>query len=147
VQPNILIPDVGTQVSSSIDISDTGTILDLRIQVNITHTYIGDLRIDLVAPDGASVVLHNNTGGSADNINRTYSPQDTASLRPLVGRQVQGRWHLRIRDTFRLDEGRLNRWRFAARIASPVPLTPATPPTRTTAASKSSRKSTTTAAS
>lgn len=43
-QPNLPIPDVGTAVQSTIHVNEDGTIADLRVQVNITHTYIGDLR-------------------------------------------------------------------------------------------------------
>ena len=50
--------------------TEQGAINDLRIQVNITHTYIGDLRVDLIAPDGTAVMLHNNTGGSANDLSR-----------------------------------------------------------------------------
>jgi len=37
---------------------------DLRVQVNITHTYIGDLRIACWRPTRTSVPLHSHTGGS-----------------------------------------------------------------------------------
>jgi subtilisin family serine protease len=110
------IPDVGTLVISPLNVAEDGAIRELRVQVNITHTYIGDLRVDLIAPDGTGVVLHNNTGGSADDLVRTYSVENTPALRPLLNRQIRGRWQLRVRDTFRLDIGRLNRWRLAARV-------------------------------
>ena len=119
-RPNQQIPDVGTAVFSTIDVNEDGVIADLRIRVDIAHTYIGDLRVDLVTPDGSSVVLHNNTGGSADNLFRTYSVQDTPALRPLIGRSVRGTWRLRVRDTVRFDVGRVNQWRIAARVAAPV---------------------------
>ena len=44
-----------------------------KVAVAIVHTYIGDLKVDLVAPDGSVYVLHNRAGGSADNINTTYT--------------------------------------------------------------------------
>ena len=115
---NLPIPDVGEPVISSIDIDEDGTLTELRIQVNISHTYIGDLRVDLIAPDNSVVVLHNNTGGSTDNIVRTYSVH-TPALRPLLDKPIRGKWQLQVKDTFRLDIGRLNRWRIAARVASP----------------------------
>lgn len=65
------IPDVGAPVASSMTINENGSITDLRIQVDIRHTFIGDLRVDLIAPDGTAVVLHNNIGGSANDLNRT----------------------------------------------------------------------------
>jgi subtilisin-like proprotein convertase family protein/subtilisin family serine protease len=120
VQNSVLhIPDVaGVPVFSSILIQEDGRITDLRVQVNITHTYIGDLRIDLLAPDGSSVTLHSNAGGSADNLNRTYSLQNTPALRGLLARPIRGTWRLRVSDSFRLDAGRLDRWRIAARVAN-----------------------------
>ena len=123
--PGLDIPDVGLPVSSSIPISQEGTITDLRVQVDIRHTFIGDLRVDLIAPDGTAVVLHNNTGGSAHDLIRTYSVQETPALRPLLGKPIQGIWQLRVVDTFRIDVGRLNRWRIVARVAaSAAPLAP-----------------------
>ena len=104
-------------ILSSININEGGKITELRVQVNISHTFIGDLRVDLITPDEASVVLHNNTGGSANDLVRTYSVQDTPALRPLLTRFIRGTWQLRVTDTFRLDVGRLNRWRITARVA------------------------------
>ena len=41
------------------------------VTVTIVHTYKGDLKVDLVAPDGSLYNIHNRTGGSADNVNKT----------------------------------------------------------------------------
>jgi subtilisin family serine protease len=125
VSPGLEIPDVGAPVVSSIDIAEQGVINELRVKVNISHTYIGDLRVDLIAPDGSAVVLHNNTGGSANDLIKTYSTQETLALRALLNKPIQGRWQIRIKDTFRLDTGRLNSWRIAARVAAPTPATAA----------------------
>lgn len=110
------IPDVGAPVLSPIVINDNGRIIDFRVQVNISHTYIGDLRVDLLAPDGTGVVLHNHAGGSGDHLVRTYAVQDTPALRPLLNRPIEGTWRLRIRDLARLDVGRLQEWRISARV-------------------------------
>jgi subtilisin-like proprotein convertase family protein len=118
------IPDVGAPVVSQIGIADQGTINELRVAVDITHTYIGDLRVDLVAPDGTAVTLHNHTGGSANDLVKTYSPQELPALRALLGKPIQGTWQLRVVDTFRLDVGRLNSWRIVARLAGPPPAAP-----------------------
>ncbi|WP_055542978.1 S8 family peptidase, partial [Streptomyces neyagawaensis] len=46
----------------------------LSVPVNIVHTYIGDLQVQLVAPDGTAYTLKAyGAGGSADNINTTYT--------------------------------------------------------------------------
>jgi subtilisin-like proprotein convertase family protein/subtilisin family serine protease len=125
--PNRTIPDRGAPIESSIEVTESGTINDLRIQVNIAHTYIGDLRVDLIAPDGTAVALHNNSGGSADNIVKTYSVQEVPALRPLLAKPIRGTWKLRVVDTFRLDVGKLNSWRLVARVAPVGPAAPAGP--------------------
>jgi subtilisin family serine protease len=73
------------------------------VEVHIVHTYIGDLVVDLVAPDGSVYNLHNRSGGSADNINQTYS-------RNLSGEVANGTWNLRVRDAASLDTGYLDSW-------------------------------------
>ncbi|MFC8511097.1 M4 family metallopeptidase, partial [Streptomyces sp. NPDC057411] len=72
---DVSIPDNGAAVTSSLTVSGvTGNApSNLSVGVNIVHTYIGDLVVDLIAPDGSVYNLHNRTGGSADNINQTYT--------------------------------------------------------------------------
>jgi serine protease len=73
------------------------------VAVNIVHTYIGDLKVDLVAPDGSVYVLHNRTGTSTDNINRTYTVN-------LSGEVLNGTWKLRVNDNANQDTGRIDSW-------------------------------------
>lgn len=115
--PNLPIPDAGGPVASAVEVGDEGRISDIRLQLDIRHTYIGDLRVELIAPDASSVLLHNHAGGSADNLIRSYTPQDTPALRALLGRPIRGRWQLRVRDEAGFDVGRLAAWRLSARIA------------------------------
>ncbi|HLU12885.1 MAG TPA: proprotein convertase P-domain-containing protein [Arenimonas sp.] len=74
-----------------------------KVAVDIRHTYIGDLRVDLVAPDGSVYNLHNRTGGSTDNIIKTYTVN-------LSSENLNGTWKLRVRDNARLDTGYINSW-------------------------------------
>jgi subtilisin family serine protease len=73
------------------------------VAVNIVHTYIGDLKVDLVAPDGSVYVLHNRTGAGADNIVQTY----TVNLSSEV---LNGTWNLRVNDNANADTGYINSW-------------------------------------
>ena len=73
------------------------------VAVNIVHTYRGDLRVDLVAPDGTIYNLHNRSGGSADNIVGTYS-------RNLTSEALNGTWRLRVNDNANGDTGYINSW-------------------------------------
>jgi extracellular elastinolytic metalloproteinase len=109
--PGLAIPDnVPAGVSSSIPIGPAGTAKGLKVSVDITHTFIGDLRVELVAPSGQQVLLHDQSGGSADNLIRSYDSVSSLTLAALVGQPVQGNWTLRVRDLASQDVGKLNRW-------------------------------------
>ena len=71
--PNLDIFDLQT-ASDAITVSDSGTATSISVAVDITHTYIEDLQINLIAPDGTSRTLRGHIGGGAHNINQTYSP-------------------------------------------------------------------------
>lgn len=116
MQANLAIPDVGSPVYSKIEIAQNGNLNDLRLGVDLTHSYIGDLRIDVIAPDGTSVTLHDRTGGSADDIRKIYTIAELPALRAFVGKNIQGPWVIKIVDTWRLDVGRLNSWRLIAKV-------------------------------
>ncbi|MGP4091222.1 S8 family serine peptidase, partial [Streptomyces sp. KR55] len=72
----VSIPDAGSAVESPITVSGrSGNAPSaLQVAVDITHTYRGDLVIDLVAPDGSTYRLKSSSSSdSADNVNTTYS--------------------------------------------------------------------------
>jgi uncharacterized delta-60 repeat protein len=73
------------------------------VEVHIVHTYIGDLVVSLVAPDGTTFVLHNRAGGSTDNINQTYTVN-------LAAKPANGTWKLRVQDAAGGDVGRIDSW-------------------------------------
>jgi subtilisin family serine protease len=76
----------------------------LSVPVNIVHTYIGDLRVQLIAPDGTAYTLKAfGTGGSADNINTTYTVNASSET-------ANGTWRLRVSDNAALDTGRIDSW-------------------------------------
>ncbi|WP_436495403.1 proprotein convertase P-domain-containing protein [Actinokineospora sp. HUAS TT18] len=74
-----------------------------RVEVHIKHTYIGDLVVSLVSPDGTTFLLHNRTGGGTDDINQSYTVN-------LSGEQVEGTWKLRVRDAAYKDTGFIDSW-------------------------------------
>jgi carboxypeptidase T len=75
----------------------------LTVNVNITHTYQGDLKLDLIAPNGTAFNLWNRTGGGTDNIIRSFSV-NAASVSAV------GTWKLRVNDNGAGDTGTLNSW-------------------------------------
>jgi subtilisin-like proprotein convertase family protein len=82
--------------------------------VDIQHTYVGDLRIDLIGPNDTSIILQSHQGGSEQNVQRTYSEADTPALSAFRGKSLRGTWRLRIVDAWRMDEGTLRSWRVIA---------------------------------
>lgn len=109
--PGLTIPDnnpIG--IERTLNVTESGQIQDLEVSVDITHTYIGDLTVTLVSPAGIQVALHGRSGGSQDNIVRSYRFADTPVLQGLHGQPVQGTWRLRVADLEAADMGKLNRW-------------------------------------
>ncbi|MEW2167937.1 M4 family metallopeptidase, partial [Streptomyces sp. NPDC007084] len=100
------IPDLGPAVESPITITGRpgNASATTEVYVDIVHTYRGDLTVDLVGPDGTVYSLLNRSGGSADNVDQTFTVD--ASAQP-----VDGTWKLRVRDLASLDTGYLRQWR------------------------------------
>ena len=76
----------------------------LAVEVHIVHTYIGDLQVQLIAPDGSAYTLKGfGTGGSADNINTTYTVNASSEV-------ANGTWKLRVTDNANADTGKIDSW-------------------------------------
>ena len=99
----ISIPDYNsTGITSTINVTSSGAANTVTISVDISHTYIGDLKVTLVTPTG-SVILHDREGGSANDIDKTYTIN-------YSGGNPQGNWQLKVADYARYDTGTLNSW-------------------------------------
>jgi len=109
--PALTIPDNQSGgVTRQLNVASSGLITEVEVELDITHTYIGDLSVELISPENTSVMLHQRGEGSADNIIRSFSPQNTPSLTQLLGEQGGGLWQLKVSDHASADEGKLNRW-------------------------------------
>ncbi|MFD0322205.1 S8 family serine peptidase [Lysobacter gummosus] len=100
------IPDNNTTgVSSTITVSGrTGNApSNASVSVNIIHPYKGDLKVDLIAPDGSVYNIHNRTGSSADNVTGTFTIN-------LSSEALNGAWKLRAVDAAAVDVGRIDTW-------------------------------------
>ena len=74
------------------------------VAVDIKHTYRGDLKVDLVAPDGSVYVLKNyNSNDSADNVIGTVNVN-------LSSEALNGTWRLRVSDNWVNDTGYIDSW-------------------------------------
>ncbi|MFV2058306.1 MAG: proprotein convertase P-domain-containing protein, partial [Thiohalomonadales bacterium] len=109
--PGIIIPDndpVG--IERVLTVSGAGQLDSIVVALDITHTYISDLIVELVSPANTSVILHNRIGGSSNNIIKTYSMMNTSNLQNLRGDSVNGDWKLKVSDLEGIDRGKLNKW-------------------------------------
>ncbi len=137
---SLAIPD-NSACSSAIEhafvVTDTFTVGDIAIGVDIDHTWRGDLDFVLFAPNGSSVTLPGrNTGDSRDNYRVMFStnsegvrddgdtdPVANAPWRRLVNAanlnfytgSAAGTWRLRVCDLVAQDIGTLNASRLVLR--------------------------------
>jgi subtilisin family serine protease len=101
----ISIPDNNpTGITSTINVPDSLTVWNTACEVNITHTWIGDLIVKLISPLGTESILHNREGGSDDNIHKTYYPTE------FRNENCQGTWTLFVSDNASADLGTLDSW-------------------------------------
>jgi subtilisin-like proprotein convertase family protein len=100
------IPDGSTAgITSVLNSSVAGKVSTVTFSTNITHTYKGDLVVTLISPTGSSVILHNETGGSADNVILTG-----LELSDFEGQNAAGQWKLKVQDLSSQDIGKINSW-------------------------------------
>ena len=111
------IPDDDpTGITNRIYVPHDGSIFDVNVPVNIDHTYRWDLIIELESPSGTVVRLHNQSGGSDDDIKWTYDdegehpPDGDGELKDFRGEIAAGYWTLTITDNGPQDLGTLNEW-------------------------------------
>ncbi|MBU1171766.1 MAG: M6 family metalloprotease domain-containing protein [Proteobacteria bacterium] len=109
-RPSMLIPDNAPEgISDSMTIATRGTIERIRLSVDITHTYIGDLMVELMTPQGKTLVLREKKGGDTDDLIEVYDSDSL--LATLVGQEMKGLWTLKVSDHARRDTGKLRSWK------------------------------------
>jgi len=85
---------------------------DIEVVLGITHTFRGDLTVKLTTPAHDTILLHDGSGGSEDNIRTTY-PTMTApaqSICHIVPSAAAGTWTLAVIDDMPSDSGTLDSW-------------------------------------
>ncbi len=108
---NLPIPDnEAGGIESVINFSESGTILAMSIAIDITHSWKGDLIVSLIQPSGDEIILHNRTGGSRNDIVKTYSTKTDQVMLPMIGQEINGSWALKVADYANQDVGKLNKW-------------------------------------
>ncbi len=128
-----------------IHVSDHFTIQDVDVMVDLTHTLVFDLKLEITSPSGTTVVLNmydpfydyfegqNYEGTIFDDeadvsisdgdapFTGRFRPVDLEGLSAFDGEDAYGDWHLSIYDAFVGDTGTLTY--FAVALTTPEPAT------------------------
>ncbi len=105
--PNAAIPDnAAAGVTSTIEVPTGTNVSSLSVTVDIAHTYIGDLTVQLTKGT-RTVTLWDKDGGGDDNLQRSFTPRD------FEGQAAGGTWTLKVIDSAGSDVGTLRSWSLA----------------------------------
>jgi subtilisin family serine protease len=105
------IPDNDQQgIKSAIAINEAANIGDIQVTVNISHDFLGDLEIYLIAPNNQRILLQSRTLGRRNQLQNTYTVRSHPALKQLLSLPAQGNWELQVIDYAALDVGKLNHW-------------------------------------
>ena len=119
----------GQTTTYQLHVADNGRLLDVDVNLDITHTRVGDLDIFLESPEGTMVELLAGVGAHGDNLTATRLDDDasqsittapapftgwfrpTGMLRDFAGENIHGTWTLHITDDVpNKDLGALLKW-------------------------------------
>ncbi|MBG7631254.1 MAG: proprotein convertase P-domain-containing protein, partial [Bacteroidetes bacterium] len=123
------IPDnAPVGVKSIISVTNNKLITNVKVIVNIAHTYVGDLTLELTSPRGVSILLSaGNGGGGSDYTNTIFDDSASTSIAdgsaPFIGTfraqiplsylnntDSQGNWTLKVVDSGEKDTGTIDSW-------------------------------------
>jgi subtilisin-like proprotein convertase family protein len=123
----IQMPEYGT-IASTLVVSDSGLIVDLKVVLNISHESVDQLEAYLIGPDGTRVKLFDRVGdGGSDFINTLFDDRAETLIgdgeAPFTGqyrpegnlsdfdfKELKGTWTLEIKDDKSGDSGILESW-------------------------------------
>lgn len=117
---SLAIPDAGGAVTSTVTLPDGGTVADATIGIGLTHTYIGDLTVD-VEHGGTTVRVYDQGCGTEENMDLVFDDAGAAlscatstsgaatlpseALSSFDGAAAGGVWTFSFQDNAGLDTG------------------------------------------
>ena len=100
----------GTFVSRTFVIASTTPLEEVLVNLNVSHTFRGDLQAFLTSPSGTrSRLMHRQSADGPDNINWTFTNN------AFWGENPAGTWTLEIADYFTTDTGTWNSYNVTLR--------------------------------
>jgi subtilisin-like proprotein convertase family protein/uncharacterized protein YvpB len=151
----IYIPDNNSNgINNDISISDSRLVVDIRLYLDISHSWVGDLVVTLsnldtaqsitaihrpgLAPYGCSyddivTILDSGAARPADQIcastphaiSGIYQPNENMTV--FTGQSVSGTWRLNVSDRYINDTGELNHWCLETQLSEVMPAPTPTP--------------------
>ncbi|NUN96643.1 MAG: proprotein convertase P-domain-containing protein, partial [Candidatus Omnitrophica bacterium] len=155
-QPNLAIPHIAPSgVADTLSVSGGGVIQDLNVYLEITHTYVGDLvvqlqhvntgttvtLVDRIGTTGVGfgcdgqdiqVTLDDGASTSVEDVCGGTPPSVSGTLRPngalsaFNGETLSGDWRLTVIDAASGDSGTLDQWCLIPSLSTPTPTPTAT---------------------
>jgi len=106
---NETIPDNDIQgLVDKLYVERKGALKSLKLGVNISHPYVGDLSLTIESPSGTRVELLESSDNQAQNLTRTF--EASGPLKKFFGEKVEGEWILNVVDGAKRDIGKLHSW-------------------------------------
>ncbi len=124
---SLAIPDREERRSTMV-VNSIGRLDDVNVSLDVSHTWVSELQVQLLSPDGTNIDLFSNVGGDGDNFTDTVFDDDAptpitygsapftgsyfpeAPLSAVNGERAHGQWTLIVYDGEWGDVGRLNNW-------------------------------------
>ncbi|MEM7575370.1 MAG: reprolysin-like metallopeptidase [Bacteroidota bacterium] len=126
-----------TLVEMSLSIPDNGQIDDLDLyQLDISHTWIGDLEVSLISPDNTTALILDRPCTREDDIFSSFNDESPLANFPCPptlgefyqsasdplsvfdGEEINGQWILRVDDLANQDGGSLNAFKIKACLSN-----------------------------
>lgn len=123
----LFLPDQETSYDT-IALQENGVLFDVNVIISISHSYIGDLTLSLISPEGQEITLSSRNGSDSDFYTNTVfddeapipigsgTPPYTGSFIPeeplslLDGSPLTGNWVMKINDNGPGDDGNLTEY-------------------------------------
>lgn len=154
-QPISIPDDFANGINSDLSITENRVLVGVRLYLDISHTWVGDLVVNLShlnnaqavtainrpgpAPYGCGnddivAILDSGAARPADQVCAAYphaisgifQPDENLSI--FTGQSVSGTWRLNVSDRYINDTGELNHWCLETQLADVMPA-PTPPPT------------------
>ena len=108
--PNLTLKDLATE-TTSMNVTQNINIEHVQVHVNLTHSWLGDLVVTLIAPDGTQSVLMDRPGTvNAGDFGGNGSLNFTFETNADRGETSAGTWQLKVTDASGGDSGVLSSW-------------------------------------